>query len=143
VPASLGDQTQEPAPVDPDDVQADGDPCFGCGRSGETRMCWSQLEGRDVPLCPRCHPSADVGDDTGADGEEPEAVASPEAMESLTAAPPQTTGPAAVPPRLFAEGRRAYERYVLDDDGMTRRTTPDPTNGEADTAIMRRVGGAR
>jgi hypothetical protein len=61
-------------PLDDDAPALAGDLCFGCGRSRDTLPCYSALEGRDVPLCPRCHPSADEIDDTGADGEEPERV---------------------------------------------------------------------
>ncbi len=48
--------------------------CFDCGTLDGTVRSFNALEGRDVPLCPRCHPSADEADDAGADGEEPEWV---------------------------------------------------------------------
>lgn len=60
----LGDDYQGPAVA--------GDPCYGCGRSRDTLPCWNALEGRAVPLCPRCHPSMGAVDEW--DGEEPEWV---------------------------------------------------------------------
>jgi hypothetical protein len=67
--------------------------------------------------------------------------------EQLTAAP-QGTGPATVPqlqPRR--DGERTLPLPVNDfltaADGMARRTTPDPTNGEADTITLQRPNGAK
>jgi len=76
-----------------------GDLCFGCKRSRDTLPCYSALERRDVPLCPRCHPSADEVDDTGADGDEPAPRRpTPTADEGLPEAlVSEPFGPAAVP----------------------------------------------
>lgn len=62
-----------------------GDLCFGCKRSRDTLPCYSALEGRDVPLCARCHPSADIVPerDHDADGEEPERVETPDSVLHL------------------------------------------------------------
>lgn len=89
----LADATQElradgpQVPLDPGPRPAlAGDRCYGCNRSRDTLPCYSALEGRDVPLCPRCHPSADEIDDSGADGEEPELA--PWEQELLATAEP-------------------------------------------------------
>lgn len=89
-----------------DDRQGRGPRCFGCGRPGDTVPCWNQLEGREVPLCPACHPSADEIDDTGADGEEPEHIASASAdlPEDLVSSPLGPWTAAAVPQLQLRDG---------------------------------------
>lgn len=104
-----------------------GDLCFGCKRSRDTLPCYSALEGRDVALCARCHPSADEVDDAGADGEEPEPVDVPELPESMTpdVVPAPVSGPAAVPQLVADRARGAYSRYVIGDgDPDTVRLAP-------------------
>lgn len=139
---------EPPAPVGQEAPQAvAGDLCFGCERSRDTLPCYSALEGRDVALCPRCHPSADDVDDSGADGEEPEldpfqqAEAEQDAAEAeaeraldafLAAEPPHdeelpealTSGPAAVPQLVVDGAKSAYSRYVIGDGDPDTVTLP-------------------
>lgn len=95
--------------------------CFGCHQVTETRRCWNQLEGREVPLCARCHPCADIDEDL--DGEEPERVDqyfAEQLPEAMTPAPP-LTGPSAVP-GLNGDATKPLPVggwFRIDDDTLT------------------------
>jgi hypothetical protein len=86
-----------PAPRGDEHARRERGPrCYGCNRPGDTAPCWNGLEGREVPLCPRCHPSADLPDDQ--DPDEPERV-DEQLPETMTAAPPSfLLDPATLPP---------------------------------------------
>ncbi len=107
--------------------------CFGCGTLDGTVRSFNALEGRDVPLCPRCHPSADAVDDQ--DPQEPEPVdeqlsETAEAaqywatFDPLTPAPFQA-GPSAVPQFQPRDGATAPLPWLAgpvltDPNGATR-----------------------
>lgn len=121
-----------------------GDLCFGCKRSRDTLPCYSALEGRDVALCARCHPSADDIDDAGADGEEPERI-EPELPESMTpaAVPAPVSGPAAVPQLVADRAKSAYSRYVIGDGDPDTVTLSPVRDGETRTDIPAVNGAGR